>query len=59
MGQVSKGGIAKIRSGAAPQEMQREGSSSGNSARVCEVAEAVRFSNELRNSAHVPGACRC
>ena len=52
VGQVSEGGAAKIRSRAARQEMQSEGSSSGNGAGSCGVAEAVGLSNELRNSAH-------
>ena len=52
VGQVSESGAAKIRLGAAPQEMQSEGSGSGIGARACRVAEAVGLSTELRNSAH-------
>ena len=52
MGQVSERGAAKIRSGAAPQEMLSKGSGSGNGAGACWVAEAVGLSNELRDSAH-------
>ena len=52
MDKVSERGAVKIRSGAAPQELQSEGSSSGNGAGAHGVAEAVGLSNELRNSAH-------
>ena len=48
MGQVSERGAVKIRLGAAPQELQSEGSGSGNGTGACEVAEAVGLRNSAR-----------
>ena len=51
VGQLSEGAAAKIRSGAAPQEMQSEDSGSGNGAGAIVRGPhcAVGLSNELQN----------
>lgn len=59
MEQLAERGAVEIRLGVAPQVLQSEGSSGGNGAGACGVAEAVGLNNGLRYAAHQGPADRC